>query len=70
MNGNLEANSRARTGFGRGFSFGKAIVSDGEDEFLKHYRAYCWRPIRARDLINCLCTSIPYRSSPRIYELC
>lgn len=34
MNGNLEANSRARTGFGRGFSFGKEHVNNGKDNSL------------------------------------
>lgn len=34
MNGNLEANSRARTGFGRGFSFGKGHVNSRKEESL------------------------------------
>ncbi len=34
MNGNLEANSRARTGFGRGFSFGKGHVNNRKEESL------------------------------------
>ncbi len=60
MNGNLEANSRARTGFGRGFSFGKGHVNNGKEKALKHNRTYCWRPIRTRNPLYCLCMSTFY----------
>ncbi len=69
MNGNLEANSRARTGFGRGFSFGTAYVNNGMEQSLIRRRAYRWRPFCTGNTVYCLCMSIPYPATTSMQEL-